>query len=199
MNKKILFIFLTSITIFILMILLLHFQYVDRLDFYGKSIQKLFFHSSFYTIFLVITNIMSIVGITIILVITTYCLRKKGETKNIILYITTILICLIVTNAIKIIVKRTRPLDRLLEVSGFSFPSSHSSVSMVVYGYLILLINKYYGGKRKKVYIALCVMMILLTGLSRIYFGVHYLTDVIGGFSLGMIILCISSLAPNFK
>lgn len=194
MKRKSFWLLLISVIVFISILLLFQFNYVENIDMYGKTIQNIFISPSFENIFLVITNIMSVVGIGIILGITIYSLRKKDAKKDILLYISTILVCLIITNLVKIIIRRTRPLGMLLDVSGFSFPSSHSSVSMVVYGYLILLIRKYYQGKRKKLYIGLCLTFILLTGLSRIYFNVHYITDVIAGFSLGLIILCISNL-----
>jgi len=173
------------------MFLFLQFNYVDTIDIYGKNIQNLF--RSFKSTLLFITNIMSIVGIAIILILTFYFLRKKDSKKEMILYITTIFSCLIITNLLKIIIRRERPLEKLLEVSGFSFPSSHSSISMVVYGYIILLIRRYYNGKYKNLYIGICILLIILTGISRIYFNVHYITDVIAGYALGLIILSVSN------
>lgn len=194
MKRKTVWLLIIAIIIFISMLLLFQFHFVESIDIYSKNIQTFFGNPSFKTIFLVITNIMSITGIAIIIGITIYFLRKEDAKKDIILYISTIFVCLVLTNLIKIIVRRARPLEMLLEVSGYSFPSSHSSISMVVYGYLVLLIKKYYQGQRKTLYIILCVLLILLTGLSRIYFNVHYITDVIAGFSLGLIVLSISYL-----
>jgi len=193
MKNKTFWLLIISFIIFISMFLFLEFNYVENIDIYGKNIQKFFSFDSFFKMFLFITNIMSVIGITIILGLTIYFLRKKDAKKDIIIYIITIFICLVITNIIKIIVKRDRPLTKLLEVSGYSFPSSHSSISMVVYGFLILLIRKHYKGNFKKIYIAICVLLILLTGLSRIYFNVHYITDVIAGYSLGLGILAISN------
>lgn len=194
MKRKSFWILLISIVVFISVFLLFEFNYVESIDMYGKNIQNIFTHPSFETIFLIITNIMSVVGITVILGITIYFLRKKDARTDIMIYVSSILVCLALTNLIKVIIKRARPLDMLIDVSGYSFPSSHSSISMVVYGFLAILIRKYYQGKRKKLYIALCIVFIMLTGLSRVYFNVHYITDVIAGFSLGLIVLSISYL-----
>lgn len=194
MRQKSFWILLTAIIVFISILLLFQFNYVEGIDIYSENIKNIFSHPSFETIFYIITNIMSVVGITIILGITIYFLRKKNAKTDIMIYIGSILGCLILTNLIKVIIRRTRPLNMLIDVSGYSFPSSHSSISMIVYGFLIVLIRKYYQGKRKKLYITLCVLFILLTGLSRVYFNVHYITDVIAGFSLGLIILSISYL-----
>lgn len=194
MKSKTFWLLVTSLVVFISMFLFLEFNFVESIDIYGKNIQNIFANSSFKIIFLFITNIMSFIGIVIILGLTVYLLRKKKAKKEIILYNIIILLCLIITNLIKIIVKRERPLEQLINVTGFSFPSSHSSISMVVYGFLILLIRKYYNGKFKNLYIFICLLLIFLTGLSRIYFNVHYITDVIAGYSLGLIILSISNL-----
>lgn len=193
MKNKNFWLLILGLVVFIIIFLFLEFNYVESIDIYGEGVQKFFSSKSFETIFLFITNIMSIIGIAVILGLVIYFLRKKDAKEEICLYITAIFSCLIITNIIKIIVKRDRPLEQLLDVSGYSFPSSHSSVSMVVYGFLILLIRRYYKGKFKNLYIGICILLILLTGLSRIYFNVHYITDVIAGFSLGLIILVISN------
>lgn len=191
-NKTFLTILICTI-IFLFILLFLEFNYVETIDTHGIKLNSIL-PLSFKNILLFITNIMSVVGIIVIVSLTFYFLRKKDAKKEIILFLTTILSCLAITNIIKIIVRRERPLEQLLEVNGFSFPSSHSSISMVVYGFLILLIRKHYNGKYKKLYIGICISLILLTGISRIYFNVHYITDVIAGFSLGLIILCISNI-----
>ena len=92
---------------------------------------------------------------------------------------------------LKNIVQRPRPIGhRLIKETGFSLPSGHSMVSMAFYGFLIYLICK--GIKNKKVKISLITflsLLILLVGISRIYLGVHYTTDVLAGYLLGLIYL----------
>ncbi len=192
MKRKSILLLWIAILLFCSLLLLFELPFVQQIDHYGESVQEFFSHPSFKCIFLIITNFMSVLGIGIILVSTVIFLRKQKAKKEIILYIITIIAGFLLTNLIKIIIRRDRPADMLLDVSGYSFPSSHSSVSMIVYGYLVLLIRKYYHGKRKSLYIFLCCLCILLTGLSRVYFNVHYITDVIAGFSLFFIVLCIS-------
>jgi prepilin signal peptidase PulO-like enzyme (type II secretory pathway) len=88
---------------------------------------------------------------------------------------------------------RQRPnILRLTDASGYSFPSGHSMASMVFYGFLIYLI--YLNIKSKKIKISLIcflVLLIMLIGLSRIYLGVHYPSDVCGGFLMGLAYLVI--------
>lgn len=89
---------------------------------------------------------------------------------------------------IKNIIQRPRPVEhRLIDETGYSFPSGHSMVSMAFYGYLIYIINKYVDNKIIKIIstIALTILIILI-GMSRIYLGVHYTSDVCGGFCVAI-------------
>ena len=73
----------------------------------------------------------------------------------------------------------------LLIETNYSFPSGHSMSAMIGYG--LLIIEVYQSSlKYKKLIMTLLAMMILLIGLSRIYLGVHYFSDVIGGFLLSL-------------
>lgn len=87
-------------------------------------------------------------------------------------------------NLLKIIIRRPRPTEfRLIEVSGYSFPSGHSMASMAFYGYLIYLTFKFVKNKTvKRSLSAFLGLLILSVGISRIYLGVHYTSDVLAGF-----------------
>lgn len=89
---------------------------------------------------------------------------------------------------LKLIFARERPLGiAIIDEFGYSFPSGHSMTAMSFYGLLIYLtfcsgLNKCY-----KVFIITCLcLLILLIGISRIYLGVHYASDVIGGFCISI-------------
>ncbi len=94
--------------------------------------------------------------------------------------------------------ERERPnINRIMEADGFSFPSGHSMGSMTYYGFLGYLVLR---SKRKPLSklglgILLC-LVILLIGISRIYLGVHYPSDVLAGFIAGSVwlVTCISLL-----
>lgn len=97
---------------------------------------------------------------------------------------------------LKRILQRPRPTEfRIVEETGYSFPSGHSMVSMAFYGYLIYLIYKYVKNKYIKwISIILLSILICVIGISRIYLGVHYASDVLGGFliSISYLIIYIS-------
>ncbi|NPV54117.1 MAG: phosphatase PAP2 family protein [Firmicutes bacterium] len=91
---------------------------------------------------------------------------------------------------LKAIFQRPRPdYPRLVEASGFSFPSGHATVSTAVLGALVylLLVNIKPGrGKLVKPVILLAgLLLILMIGASRVYLGVHYPSDVLAGFAIG--------------
>jgi len=83
---------------------------------------------------------------------------------------------------LKPIFGRARPVDiNLIEETNYSFPSGHSLTAMAFYGFIIYMLYKS-NLKYKRIYIVLLCMLILLIGLSRVYLGVHFITDVLGGF-----------------
>lgn len=94
---------------------------------------------------------------------------------------------------LKNIVERPRPEGyRLIAETGYSFPSGHSMVSSAFYGLIIYFIWK--NVKNEKLKYISCVLLgllIVLIGISRIYLGVHYASDVIGGFSISIAYLII--------
>lgn len=94
---------------------------------------------------------------------------------------------------LKLLFNRPRPIgNRLIEAGGYSFPSGHSMVSMAFYGFLIYLIYKNMKNiKWKYIFCVLLSMLILIIGFSRIYLGVHYASDVAGGFLLSLAYLIV--------
>lgn len=104
-----------------------------------------------------------------------------------------LVIVTILNQVLKAILQRPRPTEfRIVEETGYSFPSGHSMASMAFYGYLIYLIYKHIENKYIKwTLIALLSILICTIGVSRIYLGVHYTSDVLGGFLISISYLII--------
>ncbi len=136
-----------------------------------------------------------LIGLTIILFITI-------KNKKIGLLIGTNLIVITILNQIfKFILQRPRPTEnRIINENGYSFPSGHSMISMAFYGFLIYLIYKYVKNKKLKyISITLISILIIFIGISRIYLGVHYTSDILAGFLFSISYLIIFILIANNK
>ena len=169
-------------------------------DIIGYKIISTFLISDFATpIAKFITNI----GGAVFLISLTAILFILIKNKKIGFSIFSNLVTITVLNQLlKRILQRPRPTEfRIIEETGYSFPSGHSMVSMAFYGYLIYLIYKYVKNKYVKwILIALLSILICTIGVSRIYLGVHYTSDVFGGFlvSISYLILFISTVNKFF-
>ena len=89
--------------------------------------------------------------------------------------------------SLKWIFSRARPTDQLISAVGESFPSGHTFTATVLYGFLIFLVWRY--TKRPGVRLGATFsfsLIILLVGLSRILLSVHWVSDVLGGLSIGL-------------
>lgn len=95
---------------------------------------------------------------------------------------------------LKLFFSRPRPLTPLLqEVKGFSFPSGHSMSAMTFYGLIIYLVYKNVTLPWLRWTLILVLsLFIVAIGFSRIYLRVHYTSDVLAGFAIGLIWLVIS-------
>lgn len=139
-------------------------------------------------------------GEAIFLIVLTIILLISIKNKKIGLSIfSNLAIITILNQLLKRILQRPRPTEyRIIEETGYSFPSGHSMISMAFYGYLIYLIYKYVENKYVKwILISLLSVLICLIGVSRIYLGVHYTSDVLGGFLISISYLVIYISAVN--
>ena len=150
-------------------------------DIIGYKLVSTFLISDFATpIAKFITNF----GGAIFLITLTIVLLVLIKNKKIgISIFSNLVIVTILNQLLKAILQRPRPTEyRIVEETGYSFPSGHSMVSMAFYGYLIYLIYKYVKNKYIKwISIVLLSILVCSIGISRIYLGVHYTSDVLGG------------------
>lgn len=106
----------------------------------------------------------------------------------------TAIVSTVLNKVIKAIVKRARPELMLLQVSGYSFPSGHAMNNAAIYiGMMFCLLPLCKVKWQKAIVIAIFTIMPFIIGLSRVYFNVHYLSDVVCGWCLGGIVAIVMS------
>ncbi len=101
----------------------------------------------------------------------------------------------IINEVLKQTIQRPRPLGAQAYLYGhsWSFPSGHAMGSLIGYGFLCYAVVVCWSSSRntRNVAIALASTLILAIGISRLALGVHYISDVIGGWSIGAVWLAI--------
>ncbi len=88
----------------------------------------------------------------------------------------------------KLLFGRPRPalVDHLVEVRGLSFPSGHATNSAIIYLTIALLVSQVVPGRHTRAYIlSVAVLLVGIIGISRVYLGVHWPSDVLAGWSIG--------------
>lgn len=127
-----------------------------------------------------ITFFGSVIGVISICLICLFIHMKKGLWVSINVAIVSLL-----NQIIKNIVQRPRPsVIHLVEETSYSFPSAHSMVSMALFGMIAYMIRK---ENPLLAIIMLCVPIMI--GITRIYLGVHYASDVLSGFLFAIVYL----------
>lgn len=155
-----------------------------------KFISTYLIRDSLTPIFKIITWFGSATCLILLAIILFFTIKNK---KVGLLISTNLIIITILNQVLKIIVQRPRPTEyRIINETGYSFPSGHSMVSMAFYGFLIYLIYKNIKNKYLKIsLIVILSLLIVMIGISRIYLGVHYTSDVCAGFLVSLSYLII--------
>lgn len=185
MKKKNILIGILLIIFVILTILV----FTNNIKIFDSSIYKFLisFRNNYLDTFMkIITKSANTISIIIILAILVFILKKDD---GYLLVMNTIFV-VSANQILKHILRRVRPDHlRLVKEKGFSYPSGHAMVCIAVYGILIYLVNKNIKNKPLKIILTILLsLLILLIGLSRIYVGVHYPSDVLSGYILATII-----------
>ncbi len=128
-----------------------------------------------------------------------FCMVKKKNWYGIIMLILSIVSSFGLNNLLKYYYTRTRPINYfLIKQGGYSFPSGHSMVSMTFYTTMTYLLTKDELNKNKRIILwILNFSIISLIGFSRIYLGVHWPTDIIGGYMAGILLSYVIIIGGN--
>ena len=178
-----------AIILLIVLIILIITGYVSSFDNIVYNFIISFKNDRFTRIMKIITFLSSVKLMVILSLLSLIWLlfRKKEP-----LYILgTLCVSSLINVVFKNIFKRDRPnILRLIEETGYSFPSGHAMASMAFYGSIIVLtLNSKMEKKYKWIINIFLGILIFLIGMSRIYLGVHYPSDILGGWLIGFILL----------
>lgn len=129
----------------------------------------------------------SIVAFLVVVVVAYLFLARHPKTALVVLLCITL--AAVSAYVLKAFFERPRPmaLEALISIDNYSFPSGHSVISAAVYPTLAAMVARVLDGNKLKLYcIGVGVLTMVLIGFSRIYLGVHYATDVIAGWCIGI-------------
>ncbi len=100
---------------------------------------------------------------------------------------------------IKFLMQRERPINALIEISGYSFPSGHATMATIFFALLLYAFKNDIKNRVLKIlFISGTILAFLLVGLSRVYLNVHWFSDVLAGFALGLFWLTLLVLIFKF-
>jgi undecaprenyl-diphosphatase len=146
--------------------------------------------SSLTKYFLFVTKVGDSLGYIIAFPLCTLLFYWMFKSWEYVIQISLVMALALSSNLIlKKIINRTRPeAEHLVAVKTLSYPSGHAMTAMAFYGFLIYLISQFRISKILKFpIIILLILLILSIGISRIYLGVHFPSDIAGGYIAGLI------------
>ena len=86
---------------------------------------------------------------------------------------------------VKLLLQRSRPVDLYSGASSFSFPSGHATISIALYGFLALLLQRDASPGLRRALTGATLALVVLIAFSRMYLGAHWFSDVLAGLSFG--------------
>lgn len=186
------YLFLIPLVLFIADYLLIVNGWMKIIDQFVFESLRFFASDQLTEIFKIITNLGSFWGILIVIFLVFLVNRKVSY-----ICLGASIIQTSLNRVIKAIVRRPRPnVDVFIRENNFSFPSGHAMAITCLYGLLIYYLYKS-EIRYRKLLIVICVLIIVLVSLSRVYLGVHYFSDIIGGILLSSSLVLYISDIPS--
>jgi undecaprenyl-diphosphatase len=147
---------------------------------------------------LLITDIHSMLGVTLIVVVLALYLWQRSKLYWLLLLVLTVPGGMILNSLVKLAFHRARPVfdNPIVTLTTYSFPSGHTMAATVLYGLLAAFaLSTIHEWRWRLLVILTALILILLVGFSRIYLGAHYLSDVLGAMAEGLawLALCLTA------
>ena len=138
-------------------------------------------------IIIFITDLNSVKGSIIFSILFILFLLYKKYYIDLKFYLLTFLGASILFPLIKLLVERTRPLLKIVNEQGLSFPSGHSTMSMVIsLSLYFIFVRKIKTEKGRMFLLIACIFWPIVIVATRLYLNVHWLSDTLAGMSLGV-------------
>jgi undecaprenyl-diphosphatase len=140
--------------------------------------------TSFFKAVTELGNGVVLAGVT---AIAAYLLARRRLFAEALLMVLAFVGAEVLSYGLKLGFRRDRPFftDPLATENTYSFPSGHATVSLATYGALAVVLSRRLGGRGRLASLGAAAVLVSLIGFSRLYLGVHYLSDVLAGFSAG--------------
>ncbi|KKP86701.1 MAG: Phosphoesterase PA-phosphatase related protein, partial [candidate division CPR3 bacterium GW2011_GWE2_35_7] len=146
----------------------------------------------------ILMNVITYFGSSVVIFITTVFIilvSFRKHRKEAIFFIFTLFMGITINFFLKLIFQIPRPnIAPLIVENTYSYPSGHAMNSLVLYGTVSYLTYRYFHNKKlEAIVITVSMVLVFLIGFSRIYLGVHYLSDVVAGYIAGFfwLLMCI--------
>lgn len=143
----------------------------------------------FTDVFRAITTFGNFATLIAVVVIAVAVLWRRGERTDALFVAVAFLGAQVLSSGMKLGFRRERPFfpDPLATESTFSFPSGHALVSLAVYGSIALVVARRLPRRRDRILLLTATgLLVLAIGFSRLYLGVHFLSDVLAGYAAGI-------------
>ncbi len=143
-------------------------------------------------LFLLTTVFDVSLGFVLLLIAISFLIYRVRGLKYTVLFISSICFTTVTVYVLKYVFNTPRPLDSVFIAHGGSLPSGHATISVVFFIILNYIFTRSFSSIYRKVFLAFSFVTALLVSVSRLYLGVHWLTDVLFGILLGCLISFIS-------
>lgn len=162
-------------------------ELITKLDIWINAKIVLLWNPLLNKIMIFITNIISPTHLFVLLIILFGVLVYKRKWYYSSLLLFSMIGGLLFEFLTKLIIHRARPENALIEVSGYSFPSGHATMAIIFFSlFLYSFKDDIKNRVFKNIFVISNVILFLLIGFSRVYLNVHWFSDVIAGFALGL-------------
>jgi undecaprenyl-diphosphatase len=143
-------------------------------------------------IFSSITHLADTLTIFLFSILILFYLYKNKEFVKLKFFLVIMIFGFSIFSILKLLVQRARPVERLIEYSTYSFPSGHTRMATVLgIGVYFLFKDKFNSKISKNIFLVSLILFAFLVGLSRIYLNVHWFSDVLAGWILGLCVVII--------